>query len=186
MPQATGTFTEYAAHLKVSPPYVTKLKKQGRLVMVVEGGKELVDFELSDKLIRNTTDPAKADNGANAKPGAGSRVVQDVGTGNKLDLTFKQARTHEAAFRAKLTELEFREREGLLVEADKIKRAAVALAAMTRSAFEKIPDKLADRLAAEEDPSACHSLLTAEIDQVLADLAAACRNFSAEAADGRV
>lgn len=185
MPQAAGTLTEFAAHFGVSAPYVTKLKKQGRLVMVTVDGKELVDFAMTEKLIRNTTDPAKAENGANAKLGAGSRVVQDVGSGNRLDLTYKQARTHEAAFRAKLTELEFREREGLLVEADKIKRSAVTLAAMTRSAFENIPDKLADRLAAEAEPAACHALLTAEIDQVLADLADSCRNFSAEAADGR-
>jgi hypothetical protein len=123
MPQAAGTLTEFAAHFGVSAPYVTKLKKQGRLVMVTVDGKELVDFAMTEKLIRNTTDPAKAENGANAKLGAGSRVVQDVGSGNRLDLTYKQARTHEAAFRAKLTELEFREREGLLVEADKIKRS---------------------------------------------------------------
>ena len=186
MPQAARTLTEFAAHFGVSAPYVTKLKKQGRLVMVTVDGKELVDFALTEKLIRNTTDPAKADNGANAKPGAGSRVVQDVGSGNRLDLTYKQARTHEAAFRAKLTELEFREREGMLVEADKVRRSAVSLAAMTRSAFEKIPDKLADRLAAEAEPAACHAMLVAEIDLVLADLAAACRNFQIpDGEDGR-
>ena len=113
-------------------------------------------------------------------------MVQDVGSGNRLDLTYKQARTHEAAFRAKLTELEFREREGMLVEADKVRRSAVSLAAMTRSAFEKIPDKLADRLAAEAEPAVCHAMLVAEIDLVLADLAAACRNFQIpEGEDGR-
>ena len=177
MSETAGTLTEFAAFMGVSPPYVSKLKRQGRLVVVTVDGKEMVDFELSKKLIRNTTDPAKADNGANAKPGAGSRVVMDVGVGNKLDLTYKQARTHEAAFRAKLTELEFRQRDGLLVDAGKVRRAAVNIAAMARSALEKIPDKIAERVAAESDAQQCHALLCAEIDMVLADLSGACRNL---------
>lgn len=185
MANATGTLTEFAAHLGCSGAYVTKLKKQGRLVMVSVDGKEMVDFELSARLIRNTTDPAKADNGANAKPGAGSRLVQEVGVGNKLDLTFKQARTHEAAYRAKLTELEFKEREGGLTEVEKVTSGGVTLAAMARSAFEKIPDKLADRLAVEADPAACHALVLAEIDQVLADFSAGCRQFAQDIQDGR-
>lgn len=179
MTENAGTLTEFAAYMGVSAPYVSKLKKQGRLVMVAVDGKDAVDFALSEKLIRNTTDPAKADNGSNAKPGAGSRAVLDVGTGNKLDLTYKQARTHEAAFRAKLTELEFRERDGALVDAGKVRRAAVNIAAMARAAFEKIPDKLSERMAAESDAQQCHALLCAEIDLVLADLAAACKNLSA-------
>lgn len=187
MSENAGSLTEFAAFMGVSAPYVSKLKRQGRLVMVTVDGKEMVDFELSKRLIRNTTDPAKAENGANAKPGAGSRAVLEVGTGNKLDLTYKQARTHEAAFRAKLTELEYRERDGLLVDAGQVRRAAVNVAAMARSAFEKIPDKLAERMAAESDAQQCHALLCAEIDLVLADLTGACRNIRAEdqGGDGR-
>ena len=56
---------------------------------------------------------------------------------------------------------------------------------MVRSAFERIPDKLADRLAAQSDAQQCHVLLTTEIDLVLADLSAGASNLQLVAEDGR-
>lgn len=64
----TGTLSEYAAHAAVSPAYVTKLKKQGRIVLVKQDGRELVNFDATDRLVANTADLARARNGANAKP----------------------------------------------------------------------------------------------------------------------
>lgn len=73
------------------------------------------------------------------------------------------------------TELELARRSGELVEAQRVTRAVTTWAAMARAAFEQVPDKLADRLAAETSADDCTALLTAEIDAVLADLAAGAR-----------
>lgn len=165
---------DIAQVLGLTQARVTQLKAKGMPVDSIDCAaawyRENVDQKLSPKLTPSIAPP----------PAVESKVAIDA---EMYDLAAARAKreTHEA----NLAELKERQALGELVEADKIKRSAVTLAAMTRSAFEKIPDKLADRLAAEAEPTACHALLTAEIDQVLADLAASCRNFAAEAADGR-
>lgn len=75
---------------------------------------------------------------------------------------------------------------GELVEAARVRKVVTTWAATARAAFEKIPDKLAERLAAEADAQACHALITAEIDLVLSDLAAGARELKLDDAnDGR-
>jgi phage terminase Nu1 subunit (DNA packaging protein) len=61
---------------------------------------------------------------------------------------------------------------GALVERDRVESVLTAVAAQVRANFERLPDKLAELVAAETDPHRCHALLTAEIDLVLEDLAA--------------
>ncbi|PKO64623.1 MAG: hypothetical protein CVU23_08470 [Betaproteobacteria bacterium HGW-Betaproteobacteria-17] len=108
----TGTLSEYAAHIGKSPAYVTKLKKAGRLVVVKDAnGKERVNFELSDRLVMNTTDMGRANNGANA---VGAKPVHvetpssapDPARG-RVDTIFRQAQAQERAFGAKKAELEY-------------------------------------------------------------------------------
>jgi len=55
----TGSFSDYARHIGASRAYVSKLKSQGRLVLIEVDGKQMVDFELSDRLVRNTTGPGQ-------------------------------------------------------------------------------------------------------------------------------
>jgi phage terminase Nu1 subunit (DNA packaging protein) len=61
---------------------------------------------------------------------------------------------------------------GDLVERKRVESALVGIAAQVRANFERLPDKLAEVLAAETDAHQAHALLTAEIDLVLEDLAA--------------
>lgn len=99
--------------------------------------------------------------------------------------SYHVARTLREAAEARMAQLRLRVMAGELVDADRVRRAATTLAATARSAFERIPDKLAERLAAETSAAACHELMTAEIDLVLADLAAGARALKVEASDGR-
>jgi len=61
---------------------------------------------------------------------------------------------------------------GSLVARARVESAVTALAAQVRSNFERVPDKLAEVLAAETDAHRIHAHLTAEIDLVLEDLTA--------------
>jgi hypothetical protein len=69
----TGSLSEYAVHAGVSAPYVTKLKKAGRIVFVEEGGRQRVNFSATDNLVRNTSDLGRARAGENAR-GFGERA----------------------------------------------------------------------------------------------------------------
>lgn len=100
--------------------------------------------------------------------------------------SYHVARTLREAAEAQIAQLKLRVMAGALLDSERVKTAATTLAAMTRNAFEKIPDKLADRLAAEADATACHAMLVAEIDQVLADLAARARSEFTEVNYGRL
>lgn len=100
--------------------------------------------------------------------------------------SYHVARTLREATEARMAQLRLRVMAGELVDADRVRRVATTLAATVRSGLERIPDKLADRLAAMTDPSECHAVLAQEIDQVLADLAAGAATVTLEAqGDGR-
>jgi phage terminase Nu1 subunit (DNA packaging protein) len=86
--------------------------------------------------------------------------------------SYHVARTLREAAEARMAQLRLRVMAGELVEAERVRRAITTLAAMARSGFERVPDKLAERLAVLTDAHECHALIATEIDQVLADLAA--------------
>lgn len=167
----TGSFSDYAAHIGASAPYVSKLKKQGRLVTRDEGGKTVVDFELSDRLVRNTTDMGRARNGANAQPGREvSAPIAPVADAGRVDAIFRQAQAQERAFNAKLAELQYKRAIGELVVAADVRVAYARRAAALRESILQIPARMSAVLAAEPDQARVHDLLQAEMHAVLAQL----------------
>lgn len=171
---ATGNFKEYAAHIGVTPAYVTRLKKQGRLVMREVEGEQRVDFELTDRLVRNTTDLGRAANGRNAGPGVqSSRPVAPLAETGRVDALFRQAQAQERAFAAKIEELKYRELSGQLIRADAVRAAWAKRLASTRDALLQIPHRMAPVLAAEADMDRVALLLEAELRQALAELSRA-------------
>lgn len=130
----TGSFSQYAAHAGVSPAYVTKLKAQGRLVMFRQpDGREVVNFDMTDRLIQNTADQSRARNGQNAKPAtAANGNAQDApsgaslnvaGGGGGVDAVFRRAQTQQKIFDAKKAEVEYKKVIGELVDKASVERA---------------------------------------------------------------
>jgi len=167
-----GSFSQYAQHIGASPAYVSKLRKQGRLVVVQDAaGKDIVDFAMSDRLVRNTTDMGRARNGENASPGrAPSAPLEPVVASGRVDAIFRQAQAQERAYLAKITELEYRERFGELVRASDVRAAMSKRAAGLREALLQLPARVVPLLAANPDPGAMDKLLRAEIVTALAQL----------------
>jgi phage terminase Nu1 subunit (DNA packaging protein) len=158
------SFSEYAAHIGSSAPYVSKLRKQGRLVIVIDAnGKERVDQELTDRLLKNTADPSRAGNGANAKPSAGTTISSNIIESGKVNEVFMRAKSAEAVHRAKLLEMKYKTLSGKLLDTDEVHQTQFELARQVRDAMMSIPPRLQDVLAAESDPSVVGALLTAEI-----------------------
>ena len=83
-----------------------------------------------------------------------------------LEISRRRREFHEA----NLAQLRERQKTGELVDLQEVHLAYTTLAANLRAALERIPDKVAPRLAGAE-PEAIHGLLTAELDQALADMA---------------
>ncbi len=168
---STGSLSQYATHIGASPAYVTKLKKQGRIVMQQDGDKQVVNFDLSDRLIRNTTDMGRARNGANAGAQAPTAPIADVAAGpGRVDVIFRQAQAQERVFGAKLAELEYRKAVGELVRADDVRASLSRRAAAFREGLLQIPARLSAVLAAENDEARVHAALDAEIRTVLLQL----------------
>jgi hypothetical protein len=164
----TGSLSEYARHIGAAPSYVTKLKAQGRLVMRDESGRQVVDFELSDRLIRNTADLGRARNGANAAPGRPpSAPLAPVADGGRVDAIFRQAQAQERAFNAKMAELEYRKMAGELVPIDEVRGEVARLATALRESIMQLPARLGPVVAAESDAAKCIAAIEAELRQAL-------------------
>lgn len=166
-----GTRTEYAAHIGASPAYVTKLGKQGRLVEREQEGKRLVDFDLTDRLVRNTTDMGRARNGANASPDRAPSVpIAPIADGGRVDAIFRQAQAQERAYNAKLAELEYKRAIGEVVSAADVEAELSRVFAAFREAMMQIPARVSAVLAAETDAAKVADTLTDEIRRALLQL----------------
>lgn len=171
---ARGSFSDYARHIGASPAYVSKLRKQGRLVVVKDAaGRDVVEFEMSDRLVRNTTDMGRARNGANASPGrAPSTPVEPVSGGSgRADVIYRQAQAQERAYQAKMAELEYRRRVGELVPAAEVRAEHARLLASIREAFSQLPARVVPLLVARPSADEMDLLLRREINSTLSHLA---------------
>jgi len=169
----TGTQKDYAAHIKASEPYVSKLARQNRLVFVMEDGRRLVDFEASDRLIRNTTDLVNANAGANAKPGRPpSTPLLPIADAGRVDVIFRQAQTQERVFGAKTAELSYKKAIGEVVNVAEVEASLQRRASTYREAMLQIAGRISAQVAAETDQAKCHTLIDTEIRGAMAHLTA--------------
>lgn len=156
---------EYAQARGCSPAYVTKLKRQGRLVLTPAGK---VNVEATDRLIESTRDPAR---GGDRRPGAAERPDPTAGAresaapgaaraGTGELQTYKEAARRERIAKARLAELELAEKTGELVRKSEVAAAIFGLSRQAMEALDALPDRLASQLAAESDITRVHALLT--------------------------
>ncbi len=96
-----------------------------------------------------------------------------------LSLARAKRETHEA----NIAEMRERQKAGELVELAQVHLAYTTLAAQLRATMERIPDKLAPRLAAETDEHTVHALLLTELDQALIDMVRSAEQLPAKLTD---
>jgi len=171
--------SEYAKRREVSREAVRQAVAAGRISLI--DGK--IDPEVADiQWAKNTRNPkaafaqpkplldfaalaaAQAIPVDPALPAPDSAVTQIV---YDLQLSRAKREHHEA----NIAEMRERQKAGELVELAQVHLAYTTLAAQLRAALERIPDKIAPRLAAETDEHTIHTLLLAELDQAMLDMA---------------
>lgn len=173
------TLSELARRVGVDRSYIYKLKLQGVLAFDANG---LIDEEAARQSMADNRDPTKEymqevnqaqrERNANAPPK--ERDEGDNSARTSGNISYMKAKTMREAFNAKIAELEYRERKGELRDAHSVRQTVTDAAVIIRNALERLPDKLAVRMAAESDANACYALLSAEVDQSLAELASFC------------
>ena len=163
------TKSEYAKHRGVSKPYITKLAKNG--VLVLRGGKVDVrasDTVLDDKPVEDVDPPAQS-SPAGSPPRAVAEPLGQAGA------SFGQARTVEMVFRAKLRRLEFETKQGRLIEAEAVRKTIAEAVRTLRDGILGLPDRLATVLAAvlaaESDSKKVHVKMKTELSRELEALA---------------
>ena len=164
------TKSEYAKHRGVSKPYITKLAKNG--VLVLRGDKVDVrasDTVLDDKPVDDVDPPP-----AQASP-AGPPLRPVAEPLGQAGASFGQARTIEMVFRAKLRRLEFETKQGRLIEAEAVRKTVADAVRSLRDGILGLPDRLATVLAAESDSKKVHVTLKTELSRELEALANAIR-----------
>lgn len=189
----TCSKTEYAVMKGVSPAAITKAIAAGRVVVLPTGR---VDVDASDMLWERRTDPLQSMRAnapkrraeALAAIAAGSAGRPEQPELNRVIYDFETARAKLQTHQANIAEMEERKRAGELCETAVVVRTLTTTVANFRTSMERVADKLADRLAAESSPHACHQILIGEITSALGQLAADCDQVAqqiAEASDGR-
>ena len=94
--------------------------------------------------------------------------------------SLEAAKRREQIARANLAEMDQGQRAGELCRVAEVTAALTDIGAQVRLGLERVPDKLADRLAAEAGAEGARRLLTAELDLVVDELTAAAARLAGE------
>lgn len=170
--------SEFAARKGWSKPYVSKLGKQGRLVLTDDGK---VDVARTEQLLLESADPSKAGvaerhQRERVQKGVTEHVAPDAKPTDPLSAPaggydFQKARAQREFFLAQLAENEARKSSGELVERQAVENAAFATGRQLRDLLLGLPKQISPELAAITDPWELERQLTSHLRRVLDDAA---------------
>ena len=167
--------------LGLSPPAITKLKKQGMPVDSVESAQawRVARQNVAARKPAPVAPPARPP--VPPPPAAFPPLdpPEDFDTGEDHDA----ARTRLRISEANLSEMKEAEERGVLIRIDAVKAALSVAMATAREALLQIPSRLAPLLAADTDPASVQNLLHGEIHQALEHLSGASERLGQPVAD---
>ena len=174
----TASRAEYAKLREVSRQAVDAAVKSGRIAAAVgEDGR--IDVALADKLWAENTNPTQGEHGhiRKRKKKDVEEIVEAavaVGIDPNRPPTLAESKTLEAAYKARLAQIDYEERSGQLVDAALVKKEAFRTARITRDAMLAIPDRLSAELAGITEPFIIHQKPMAEIRAAIEEVSKAC------------
>jgi len=165
-PKRYGDAKDLANLLNVSRPRVTALIKRGIFGDAVKRKKDgtyRIDLEVAAATARQNIDP-----GQPAGKIKGADSTQGVKPAGGID--YVTARALNEQYKAAVKKLEYEERTGKLINADKVRETAFDVARRVRDGMLNIPDRVAAIIAAESNEIKVRELLTKEIREALSEL----------------
>ena len=149
------SISAYAKHRKVSLAAVQDALKRGRIRFADTKGKWIHPKEADRDWSRNT-DPAK--------------VRKEESETDNQSRGYAAARAAREHYQARLAKLEYEEKTGKLIDAEKVKRDAFELARTVRDHILNIPDRISAELVGITDQPTMHSVLLRELNTALQGL----------------
>lgn len=150
--------SEFADLIKVSPQAVRKAIKEGRIKEGAIKGKRgwLIEPNLAIKEWKENT------NSSQQRLSSDNEQTKQQGADLPPNISYTKARAYGEQFKAKLLELEFREKAGMLVKADDIKIQQFKTVRLLRDAIENIPIRIVNEVSAVagvKDPEMRHEIM---------------------------
>jgi hypothetical protein len=158
---------EYAKHRGVSKVQISRDIQNGKIPAKRVGRGYVIDQVEADRAYDGALAPDRG--GRNQAPDIDA-ALQARKAREAAIPAFAVSRAAREAFSARLTELEFRQRSGKLVDKDELKLKLAKLHMGVRDALRTIPDRVAPIIAAEKDQAVIHAMLLKEIEQALEGL----------------
>jgi phage terminase Nu1 subunit (DNA packaging protein) len=168
---------QFAETIGVAKSYITKLKQEGRLIMV--DGK--VDVDASIQRINDTRDPNRDDVVARHQQEREAKQQRPETPTDNISSNFATARAIKMGFEAKTAKLEYEKATGKLIETEEVRAVAANAGATLRSHLERMPDQLAPELSVENNQDRIHALLVEHIEYALQQVTKAMTNGINEA-----
>jgi hypothetical protein len=153
---------EFSRRVGVTPQAICRAIKNGRL-STVENGK----LDAAVALIQWEKNRQRA---SNAPPATRPTPPPATAADSALP-SLEESKRRREFHEADLAEMRARQKAGELVLRHEVHLRYTTLAADFRAQLERIPDKLATRLAAESSADKIYALLEQEIDSALRDMA---------------
>ena len=159
--------SEFAKRNGWTRQYVSKLVRQGRIRL--ENGK--VNEIAALRALKADAEPStvlreKVPEKRSLTPAVSSPAPME----SRPSVDYLTARTMREAYRAKMTRMEYEQKQGKLTDAARVREDAFQAGRIVRDAILALPDRLADILAAENNPGKVHQLLRDELELALEQL----------------
>lgn len=163
---------EYAESRGLSYQTIARWAKAGKLPCLKRNGKIYVieDAQQLDREIAAAKSPDRG--GVGGAPAIDESLRRQQADAAAVP-SFARSRAIREAFAAKLSELEFKQRSGKLVDKAELKLKLAKVHMGVRDALRSIPDRIAPIVAAETDQAKIHAMLLKEIGQALEGLSGA-------------
>jgi transcriptional regulator with XRE-family HTH domain len=159
----------FADLIGVAKSYVTKLKQDGRLVMV----DNKVDVEASKAMIEATKDENRDDVSKRWDGYRESDAQNEPEVDQKAAEAFGSSRAAKMYYDAQSAKLSFERESGKLVEVAEVKSIAALAGNALRQYLERLPDQLSPELSVESDERRIHAMLVERIEEALGQMATA-------------
>ncbi len=169
--------SEYAEHRGFSRQYMTTLLKKGKLDgawTMNHLGKKSIDSVKADHILSKNREPQRAIGREKEEPQEPPEPI--VGSSNRPGIpNYTEQRSIREAYTARMSKIEYEEKIGKLVDAEKVKSDAFQLARIVRDGVLSVADRISPQLASMSDPFEVHSLLTSELEKALEELSRAAK-----------
>lgn len=171
---------EFARQQGWDRSYITKLGKQGRLILSPD--QKMVDVEATLAVLRKTDDPGKEHvrqlhAAGRTEKHVGIHVKHDAPSddelpaGNSADATYWESKARRESALAELSELELAKKRGGLVELPRVEAIAFAAGRTLRDSVLGLPTQLAPVFASMTDAFQIEVKMRDALRQVFADAA---------------